>query len=435
MKSILFATLTTSFMTTTAICDITVATSGSVIIESQDFVGGKARYFIRQGGTTTAAIRFAGESPGDAIYQIYVLPRLLGNGISRINISFSEDDASRTVLDAVERITVENPSTTKVEIVNFNITGDVGAPGTVIDVAGMTYINASGDMYADVIVDNQLDSTSTPTNSITISGSWLDGGFYQNSGSIGVVDVGGDISGASIDPIEIWSKSSIGAIEADSITNARIGSQTNGFSGFSAVTSITTTSGDFVSSAPMTMASLGGMNIDGDFDADITVNGPMSSSATTYRIGENFASTAILSLPANGLLGTILINTDNASGQFLGDIEVGSTVLSPNYTTLSSALGNGAAGLAPYNFHQFTGPAPSNRAELSCNPHHQESVQVGDCGDFDELNEVIIEHYGPIYAVRVNGEQDTDPQFRVEFLTAIQPLPNGTPWENVTHLF
>jgi hypothetical protein len=102
----------------------------------------------------------------------------------------------------------------------------------------------------------------------------------------------------------------------------------------------------------------------------------------------------------------------------------------PYYKALSHTFGGGAIGLAPFNFHQFTGPAPIDRDDLDCNPQHLESFNIGACGDSDSLNQVVIDHYGPIYAAA-----GTDPHFRVEFLTAIQPVPNGTPWVDVTHLF
>jgi hypothetical protein len=375
-------------------------------------------------------------NPNDVIAKITVS---YNSGVGQnpnimlLNIS---DEGAVADIAAIERIDILTPSNTLLDISLINISGDLGtaASNSTIEASQIRNISIGGDWFADVVIDDPLAGSSLPLNSVSIGGDWLNGSLYNNGEPINTVSVGGQIAGSVIRPVEIWSSSSVGTISADSITNARIGSQTNGFSGVSAVTSITTTNGDFVSAAPMTMASLGSMDINGDFDADITLNGAMPSASSLYRINDTFASTAAISLPANGLLGTILINTNNASGQFLGDIEVGSTSLAPNYTTLSSALGGGATGLAPYNFHQFTGPAPLDRQELSCNPHHLESFQVGDCGDLPSLDEVIIDHYGPIYAVR-DTPQDTAPQFRVEFLTAIQPLPNGTPWADVTDLF
>lgn len=213
------------------------------------------------------------------------------------------------------------------------------------------------------------------------------------------------------------------------MSEVRIGSQTAGYSGFTSIGLIETTSGDFESSATMMMNSLVGMNIDGDFDADVTIKNAMTSSSTLFRIGGSFATTAVLSLPANGLVGSIRINANGGSGQFLGDVKVGNTTLNTNYTTLSKDLGNGVAGAAPYNFHQFTGPLPSSRNDLDCNPFHTEFLAVGDCEAITDLNEAIIDHYGPVF---VSGE---GPHYRVEFLPAFFDPSTGPQWINVTDQF
>jgi hypothetical protein len=392
---------------------------------------GQNRYEIQITQGATAGSGLVGirmTNPNDVITKITVY-RNPAHNLNSILLNIS-NNGSKADFAAIEAIDVVSPSNRFLDISLINITGNLGTPSsiTTIEAGQIRNIDISGNWYANVVVDDQTTTSSLNLNTVRVRSDWLGGGLYWNTPtSFGTITVDGDISGSSIDPIEIWSKNNITSVSAGSITNARIGSQTNGFSGFSAVTSITTTNGDFVSSAPMTMASLGSMDINGDFDAEITLNGAMGSLSSLYQIRDSFASTALLSLPANGLLGTILINTNNASGQFLGDIEVGSTVLSPDYTTLSSALGNGATGLAPFNFHQFTGPLPASRGDLDCDPFHTEYLSVGACEEVTVLTHVDIEHYGPVF---VRGAAD---QYRVEFRPAF--TGGGPTWFDVSSQF
>jgi hypothetical protein len=98
----------------------------------------------------------------------------------------------------------------------------------------------------------------------------------------------------------------------------------------------------------------------------------------------------------------------------------------PYYKALSHTFGGGAVGLAPFNFHQFTGPMPADPADLDCNPFHTQTIFVGNCeGDLPTLREVVIDHYGPVFA------SGTGDHYRVEFRPDYFP----SDWENVTHLF
>jgi len=276
------------------------------------------------------------------------------------------------------------------------------------------------DLYANLIVDDRVSGSSSITTEITVRGSWLDGNVYQNAGLINLLRVTGSISGTSTDPIEIWSVDQINSVSAASISDVRIGSQTAGYSGNSDIGEIRTTTGEFTSSFTMTIDELTDMDIAGDFDADITLLSAMPT-AGVWDIGDSFASTAVTSVPALGLDGSVQINTNDSGGQFLGDIEVGSVTLAPDYEDLSNDIGDGAAGEAPYNFHQFEGPLSTGDVR-NCFPHHTEQIFVGACEDVTSLDEVIIDHYGPVY---VDG---AEPYFRVEFKPDF-----GLTWKPVTN--
>lgn len=330
-------------------------------------------------------------------------------------------------LAGIEAIVITNPATTRFGFHDLKFEGDLGTPGSgsMMMVNWANYIQVGGDWYTNFVIDG---SQPADQRSLVIDGDVLEGGIYNNVGKFEDIQVKGVINGPTLDPIEIWAKTSIEFVRADDMSEVRIGSQTAGFSGYTDVGFIQVLAGgDFVSSAPMTMDALGYLNIGGDFDADVTVNSALSSTQASQIQGD-FEAAAILSLPTNGLPGNFIINAAGTTGQFLGDIEVGATILNANYTTLSKNLGAGAAGAAPFNFHQFTGPAPASRADLDCNPWHTEFIVVGDCEEVTSLNAAVIDHYGPVYA------DGSDPHYRIEFRPAFTAPGNPT-WYDVSAQF
>lgn len=329
-------------------------------------------------------------------------------------------------LAGIEDIAISNPATTRFGFHDLKFAGDLGVAGSgnTMTVNWANYIWVGGDWYANFVIDGNQTANQ---ESLVIDGDILEGGIYNNVGRFKDIQVQGVISGPSLDPVEIWSATEIQYVRADDMSEVRIGSQTAGFSGFTEVGYIQVLGGgDFVSSAPMTMDSLDYLNIGGNFDADITVNSALSSTQAS-RIEGDFASTAILSLPSNGLPGSIRINAAGGSGQFLGDIDVGSTTINANYTTLSQDIGNGAAGAAPFNFHQFAGPLGSGDVR-DCNPFHTEFRAVDICDEPTRVDEVVIDHYGPVHT---NG---TGPYYRIEFRPAFLD-PNGPTWFDVSSQF
>ena len=132
-------------------------------------------------------------------------------------------------------------------------------------------------------------------------------------------------------------------------------------------------------------------------------------------------------MPAGGLVGQVAINTKDNGKFWLGDIEVGSTTLAPNYTSLSSELGGGATGEAPYNFHQRVTAIPTGE-NYDCDPYHTEQVSLGAS---DLLKEITISHYGPVYI-----DDTQSGHFRVEFLSSAIPTGGGSPqWVDRSSLF
>lgn len=419
---------------------ITVTAPSGISATATQLSNGKWEVNITQTSgsiTVNDIVEIRGQSTSDIIESIRVHKGSLSQTTLTINIRAG---ASQTLIGAIEEIWVEDPQDMYVRIKDIHIPGHLGSASPTgsnrIEVAQIDNLFIGGNWYADVVVDNQFDSTLGTIVSIILQGNWYNGGLWQNVKAVGSITVSGSILGSSSEPIEIWALSSINTIQAQSIQHARIGSNTVGFSGNTFIFNLITTNGGFVSSAPMTMANLGQgspdpiriVSINGDFDADITFGGAMHPEMV-YDIAGEFASAGQLTWPATGLRGTVIVNSAAGSDQFVGSVDVGSLTLASNYTNLSSTFGGGSIGAAPFNFHQFTGPLPTSRNDLDCNPFHTEFVVVGNCETITDLNEAVIDHYGPVF---VSGE---GPHYRVEFLPAFFDPSTGPQWIDVTNQF
>jgi hypothetical protein len=94
---------------------------------------------------------------------------------------------------------------------------------------------------------------------------------------------------------------------------------------------------------------------------------------------------------------------------------------SPYYTAVSSELGGGAIGLAPFNFHQRESDPPAGESR-DCDPYQNEQILAG---PLDDLSTVRIRHYGPVYV------EGAGPHVRVEF----RPRWFPSVWQDKTSLF
>ncbi|HWQ28595.1 MAG TPA: hypothetical protein VNN12_06185 [Dehalococcoidia bacterium] len=132
------------------------------------------------------------------------------------------------------------------------------------------------------------------------------------------------------------------------------------------------------------------ITIAGDLDAELdvyTIKRPITITGAfpagrTMRIEADLKTEAPITIgSSSGLGGQIIINAVNETWPWDGTVTVGSTTLSPQpyYDELSSALGGGAVGLAPFNFH-----APD------CVPEHDGTMSPPD-------DEAIDRHYGPVF--------------------------------------
>jgi hypothetical protein len=237
----------------------------------------------------------------------------------------------------------------------------------------------------------------------SISQMTVGGGFYNHLSGVNTdspILVGGNIQTLTVGtPLLGTATGNMVDLEADSVTN------------------IVTLAGNYVSGSALLRNGLRAGSI-------FRIGGTLGSGVTIELENDPLDPSDV------GLKGQIVVNQSNGTGDWMGTVQIndGSTLtsLAENYTTLSTSIGNGAAGLAPFNFHQFTGPMPADPADLDCNPFHTQTIFVGNCeGDLPTLREVVIDHYGPVFA------SGTGDHYRVEFRPDYFP----SDWENVTHLF
>ena len=329
---------------------------------------------------------------------------------------------------------------------------DIGVVNVLGDYIGGT-IDLNGDLGSITVTGDATGSIETDGDiqNITILGHWgalPSGGTpnYDSSsilawGSIaGTISVGGDF---------------VGSLSADSLLNMSVsGGVYDWVSGAvaSADISLANDVTQLVTGEPI-LGTVAGNHFRLDADqivSKIEIGGDYSSGAITLRDGLPAAS--VISIggtletgvaiqlnhsPADpndvGLAGRVLINTDNSTDEWLGSVTVGSTTLlvpdeldyTTYYTELSSELGGGVTGQAPFNFHQRE-TAPGAGETRDCNPYQKETRVLGRS---DILDSVDISHYGPIYVV---GEVGDGPHFRVEFLPWMDV--NQT-WVDRTSLF
>lgn len=117
-----------------------------------------------------------------------------------------------------------------------------------------------------------------------------------------------------------------------------------------------------------------------------------------------------------------LVGLDHPSNQFPAGEEYKSY-----YIYLSSELGGGAIGRAPFNFHQRESAPPSGVLP-DCKPHQKEVYSVT---SLTSLTEVEIHHYGPVYY----DDSETGNPFRIEFKSAIGAGGAQPQWVDRTSYF
>lgn len=349
-----------------------------------------------------------------------------------------------------------------------SITGHIGHPtnGGIIECDGVDWLfSEAGNIYADVLSQSSIERVFLPGGSSSVLGD-----LVAVSGRVFRVQAAGSV-GTALAPVTI---SGVGDTVIISAANGGVHAHIN-IDGN--VRNIRSLASDWTGSFSALVVDDDGNPSDVGAGYNITgTSARLMASLTieedwqTYlraeqiaedvlvRIGNDLNNSVYVFDPSqppqkafqlralDGLAGQIIVNAEMTGGDWNGSVRVNTSQnaslplidlsptsatadeVAPHYKVLSHRLGGGAVGLAPFNFHQFTGPLPASRGDLDCDPFHQELLRVGDCEVVTALTKVDIEHYGPVF---VRGAAD---QYRVEFQPAFFDI-NGPFWFDVSDQF
>ena len=375
----------------------------------------------------TPWIAVRGDDLADIVTSIHILSPGPNVSVPRAAVNVSMDDFTADI-GAVQNISAAGDANMFISLID--IKGDLGVHGFFdsIQAKSIRELKVGGNCYSDIFATSTVIDDN-PT-SVQIDLDWVSGSYTNRSApEIDFIRVGGSVGSIGW-PVFIWSATPILEIAIGDDFYGQIGDSFHNIAGHPDIDLIEI-GGDFIGGeyivgpASMTMNSLGDLVVGGDFDANVIISSAMPIDSF-YYIGGTFASTASITLPADGLLGQIVINSGNTSDDWLGNVIVGSTTLAEDYTTLSYELGDGAVATVPFNFHQRTSaPASGLPADRDCNPFNTELVTVTPVLPLDE---VVISHYGPVY---VDGAGE---HFTIEFKSDIF-TGGGASWVDVSDQF
>lgn len=349
------------------------------------------------GGT----VRFESDDVYDVIDEIVVYNNSTEFRI--VTISISDSGGNQTSFDSVSNIHASDCSDTDIHIDNLKIQGDLKAEGAdAIYVNSISDIVIGGSLYGRLIIEDSVSGLVplAGVSNISISGDLIRGGIYSQAGDITSVAIGGDVVSDTSAGIrsEIWSSGTIGEIAVGGDLDGRVGINGLGYNGECFNIASSTYShvgelevlGDFTGGRFMQMSGLDALYVGGNFDVQINVNSVMADTSV-YDIAGTMDADARIYLPSDGLEGQVIINSGDNGDSWDGNVYVNTTPLSPDYTNLSDALGGGAVGVAPFNFHQRDTAPPAN-VNPDCDPYHHEVKTVPAIGD-DPVPSVELEHY------------------------------------------
>jgi hypothetical protein len=279
--------------------------------------------------------------------------------------------------------------------------GAVGASGSLLAASnGIAEVGVAGDMSGTIhasggnvglvtIGDDLIggiEASATDAEVVTVNvADDMTGTIRANTGRLGDITVIGTVD-APDDLIgnAIRSKNGLNSLVAGDITSATGIGLTAG-AGLGELGLLKTTSGNFAGT--VTCKSL--VN-SGGAESGIIINGDVSelihiSSGGTLSypiwIGGSLTSGGTIDYDAaSSLTNQIIINRTAGSGTWSGAVTIGSTTLSgPYYTNLSSTLGGGAVGLAPFHLH-----------DEDCVPANGSTQAIG------MMTTIALRHYGPV---------------------------------------
>ncbi len=369
------------------------------------------------------SVQIESDDSYDVIDEIVVYNN--ASGTRYISISISDSSGNQTSFASVSKIHAADCNDTDINIENLKIPGDILAEGpNSIYVNSISEIDIEGSLYGRIIIEDGASGLVplSGVNTINIDGDVVRGGVYSQAGDITSIAIGGNVVSDTSVGIrsEIWSSGSIGVLQVDGDLDGRVGINGLSYNGecfnitsniFSDIDTLQI-GGDFTGGRFMQVGSLNNLSVAGDFDVKININSVMADTSV-YDIAGTMDTDARIYLPSDGLEGQVIINSGDNGDSWDGNVYVNTTPLSPDYTNLSDELGGGAVGVAPFNFHQRDTAPPAN-VNPDCDPYHHEVKTVPAIGD-DPVPSVELEHYGPVYIVNEGNEAAAGEHFIVEF--------------------
>lgn len=399
--------------------DVTVTPLGS----------GRYNVSIRSNVNEPAIVVLDTDGTADVINKITIEEGCCSNDIVDLYI---EDFATEgtSAIAGIEKISIDDPQSTKLVIKNLDISGSLGtsASSDNIEASFIENLMIGGDLFGKIVIENNYDSLPNTGNWIMILGDLKGGSILHLDGSVNHISIGDDGNESDSYPFggntpQISVEDEVDTISLWGDYEGVVGATGQSFIGPPDVRWLGVLE-DFTGSAPLAMAGLDRLGVGNDFDAELDVADVLPE-IEYYHFGGSLVSGSAIDLPSDGLEGQVIINkTGGVANDWLGDIAVGLETLAPNYTVLSSELGGGQVGIAPFNFHQRTS-APTGNAQRDCDPYHTEPVFVGP--SYRDLPEVRIRHYGPVY-VDTTAEEHA---YTVEFKSDVLP----SSWVDRTSLF
>lgn len=331
-----------------------------------------------------------------------------------------------------------------------SIYAEVVTPTDTLSTAGVERINATGSavlgegFLRGTVTTRSLGTAITdPTPCLKINGAFagqvslsgtvknrIELGSVAATGVISIGTTGGPVSDL-IDSGDITVQGAMaGRIE---IEGDKIGSMTVTTGGLTGTVRVR---GDLEAASTHTIAggivSGGRLEVGGDLSGAVAVTGsPMSG---TITVGRHFAGS--ISMPAGGLEGQVIINADNASGTWTGNVTMGSSAITHasngEYSVVSDTLGGGAVGLVPFRLYA-TDCEPQNNL-LTVGPT---TVVTTDFNENDDniVMPIKIRFYGPVTHGEGNSWDDATVIECKPLIYGTNPCSTGVNWVDVSQGF
>lgn len=382
---------------------------------------------VSNSGANTARVTIHGPTSGQGIGQVKIFTNGSSTGPVQILNIKTVGDVGGTSDPAIQA-----DSITAADI------GDDVLNDIVVEAGNLAGFVVAGDFLADLAVTGGSIVSLAVTGTIGTS-SQLQTIDVNTSGSGGTIDsitasaIRATITAdANVQHIETTSGDFRGSLTADefsggSVNGLDVAGNLNADITVDFVFRPIVIDGDLVSGRTFTVNSNvsidsnGSLQVLDDLEGTLIITGTLAANRT-LRIGDTLSGTleigtlagildldnliasgttalihgsmsGSITIASSGLDGQFIINANDGGGTWSGSITVGATTLSPvpDYSNLSSALGGGAIGVIPFDFHS-----------TDCPPEHGDVLISAPLYGPGSTEGAIIRHYGPI----INGSED-----------------------------